>query len=147
MTSLFMRQPPGDDGVEAQEPVEAYKEGRRDERARVAHDGEISLPDRPQTKAEIKEAYERGRREERLRHRGSPLLSFIVLMVVLVGAGLIYLAVRNGSFSSGGAVVDQSLAKVSQSAQAPIRNAADQTGDVLQNAGQNLKQNAGSGHN
>jgi hypothetical protein len=129
--------------VDSPEPVEAYREGRRDEKARV--EDETIAPRAERT--DIKDAYERGRREERLRRRRSPILGLFVLVLVLIGAGMIYLAVENGSFSSGGAVVDQSLAKVSQTARAPIRGAADKTGDALQNAGQNLKQNAGSGHN
>ena len=143
MASLFMRRPADGEVVDLPEPLEAYKEGRRDERLRAEGEGADPRADR----AELKTAYERGRREEQLRRRGSPLLSFLVLIVVLIGAGLIYLAVRNGSFSSGGAVVDQSLAKVGQTAQAPIKGAAEKTGDALQRAGQNLKQNAGAGHN
>jgi hypothetical protein len=138
-----MRRPAEGDVVDGPAPLEAYKEGRRDERLRADHES----VDPGVERAELKDAYERGRREERLRRRGSPLISVMVLLAVLVGAGLVYLAVRNGSFSRGGAVVDQGLAKVSQSAQAPIKGAADKTGDALQTAGQNLKQNAGSGHN
>lgn len=143
MASLFMKPAASGEVADAPEPLDAYKDGRRDERLQVEDESTLSKEHR----AAINDAYERGRREERLRRRSSPLLSFVILLVVLVGGGLIYLAFKNGSFSSGGAVVDQSLAKVSQSAQAPIRGAADKTGDALQNAGQNLKQNAGSGHN
>jgi hypothetical protein len=121
-------------GAEATDPVEAYREGRRDERALPERDAPATVD-----RKDIKAAYERGRLEERLRHRGSPLLSLLVLIVVIIGAGLIYLAIRNGSFSNGGAVVDRSLTSVSQTAQAPIKGAADKAGSALENAGQTLK--------
>jgi len=140
MRSWFARRPVTPNGADGSETVEAYREGRRDENARVARDG---APDRT-ARTDLNEAYQRGRRDERARRRGSPLLSFLVLVVVLIGAGLIYLAVRNGSFSNGGAVVDRSLSRVTQTAQAPILGAEDTAGNVLQNAGQNLKQNAGT---
>jgi hypothetical protein len=135
MRSWFDRRVVTADGVDSAEPLEAYKEGRQDERRRVERDGSIATVG----KADIDRAYNRGRADERQRHRGSPLLTLLVLVAVLIGAGLVYLAVRNGSFSQGGAVVDQSLS----SAQAPLRGAAAKAGDALQNAGQNLKQDAG----
>jgi hypothetical protein len=137
MTSWFGSRPwgprkgpaPGDDRVEA------YREGRQDERAKE-----------PSTKArrgEIEDAYSRGRHDERRRRRGSPLLSFILLIIVVAAGALFYLAVQNGSFASGGAVVDNSISTVSQSATAPVRHAADKAGNALENAGQRLKQKAG----
>jgi hypothetical protein len=135
MRSWFGRRAVTADGVDSAEPLEAYKNGRRDELHRVERDGTVATVG----KADVDRAYNRGRADERQRHRGSPLLTLLVLVAVLIGAGLIYLAVRNGSFSQGGAVVDQSLS----SAQAPLRGAAAKAGDALQNAGQNLKQDAG----
>jgi hypothetical protein len=136
MRPWFGRRAVTADGVDAPDQLEAYKDGRRDERRRVERDGTVATVGN----ADVDRAYNRGRRDERLRHRGSPLLTLLVLVAVLIAAGLVYLAVRNGSFSQGGAVVDQSLS----SAQAPLRGAADKAGDALQNAGQNLKQDAGS---
>ena len=124
------------DGVDSPDQLEAYKDGRRDERRRAEREVGVATVN----KADVDSAYDRGRRDERLRHRGSPLLTLLVLVAVLIGAGLIFLAIRNGSFSQGGAVVDQSLS----SAQAPLRGAAHRAGEVLQNAGQDLKQGADS---
>ncbi|HEY7853263.1 MAG TPA: hypothetical protein VIB82_09830, partial [Caulobacteraceae bacterium] len=94
-------------------------------------------------RGDIHDAYKEGRRDERRRRRGSPLLSFIILLIVVAAGVLFYLAVRNGSFQSGGAVVDNSISTVSERATAPVRNAADKAGTALENAGQNLKQRAG----
>jgi Tfp pilus assembly protein FimT len=93
------------------------------------------------------DAYDRGRRDERARRRGSPLMTFVLLIVVAIGAVLIYFAIQNGSFSRGGAVVDQKLSNAAATVQAPIRGAADTAGTALENAGSHLKQDAGSGKN
>ncbi len=115
----------------------AYRDGRIDEHRRVDAVATASAND----------AYDRGRRDERARRRGSPLLTILLLIVVAIGAVLIYFAIRNGSFSSGGAVVDQKLSNAAATVQAPIRGAADKAGTALQNAGSNLKQDAGSSKN
>ncbi len=141
MPSWFQKRVVAPGGVEPATEVEAYREGRIDERDQVRH----SLVSEPVAdRRALDEAYDRGRREERLRRRGSPLLSLLVLIVVIIGGLMIYLAVRNGSFSSGGAVVDRDLSRAAQTAQAPIKDAADKTGDALQSAGQSLKRKAGS---
>jgi hypothetical protein len=134
MNAWFRRRP-----VEpAVEPAksEAYDEGRAAERARRGSDA----PSPGEERARLNEAYDRGRRDARARRRGSPLIAFVVLVLVVIGAGLVYLAVRNGSFTNGGAVVDQNI----QTAKAPIQHAADTAGNVLENAGANIKQHAGS---
>ncbi len=100
----------------------------------------------PPGRAELSAAYEKGRKDEGRRprrRRGSPLFSFLILIVVAAAAGLFYLAAQNGSFASGGAVVDQHLSQASQTVQAPFKRAADQAGNALENAGQTLKQKAG----
>ena len=112
----------------------AYRDGRVDERRRAD----------AATRVEADDAYARGRRDERTRRRGSPLLTLLLLIVVAIGALLIYLAIRHGSFSNGGAVVDQKLSNAAATVQAPLRGAADQAGAALQNAGSHLKQDASS---
>ena len=130
--------------VDAEEPLipaaghtedVAYREGRLDERGRTNRIAEATAND----------AYAKGRRDERARRRGSPLLTFLLLIVVAIGAVLIYFAIQNGSFSSGGAVVDQKLSTAAAKVEAPLQGAADKAGTALQNAGSNLKQDAGSG--
>ncbi len=126
--------------VEGPDTLGAYKEGRLDERRGADH------AEPRATKADIDEAYDRGRVDGRRRGGGGfGLIGLLLLVVLVVGGVMLYLAARNGSFSSGGAVVDRNIATVTQKAQAPIRSAADKTGNALQNAGQDLKQRAGSG--
>ncbi len=116
------------------EGLEAYKEGRADERAGVEHDVAAVRVDR----GAINDAYDRGRREERLRHRGSPFLALITAILVIVALVVIVLAIQQGSFSGAGSVIDGWI-------RSPVQNAADRTGAALQNAGQNIKDRAGSG--
>ena len=121
--------------------LDAYKEGRKDERTRVVHDGKHERIDA----VDVRQAYERGRRDERARHRGSPLAALLVLLVAMAGGAVLFLAAREGSFTRGGEVIDRNVQAAAQTAQAPIRNAADNTGNALRNAGDNIKDTAGSG--
>lgn len=92
----------------------------------------------------VRSAYDRGRRDERARRprrHGLGFFGVIVLVAAVVGVGAVYLGVSQGSFTRGGQVVDQKLAGATQ----PARNAADRAGDALENAGQRIKQQAGSG--
>ncbi len=80
------------------------------------------------TEADLKKAYERGRRDERARRKNHPVLALTVSLVALAGAGMIFLAAREGSFSRGGEVVDLKLANATDSAVA----AAEQSKDTAQ---------------
>ena len=62
------------------------------------------------TKKDLELAHERGVEEERKRHRSHPILGALVFVVAVIGAGMIYLAAHEGSFTRGGEVVDQKLA-------------------------------------
>lgn len=84
----------------------------------------------------LREAYEQGRREERARHRGHPLIALVVFLVALIGAGMMYLAAREGSFSRGGQIVDQKIASAAGRAGAAGQNASTAVAD----AGSNLQQ-------
>ena len=113
---------------------------RRDVRA----DDRAVLQDR---NTAVREAYDRGRRDERARRprrHTSPFMALIVLVAAAAGVGAIYLGVQQGSFTRGGQVVDQKIAGVTAPAQQATRNAADRAGDALENAGQRIKQSAGS---
>ena len=72
------------------------------------------------------------------------LFKDVPLTAIAALAMLLYLAAQTGSFSSGGAVVDNGISNASQRAQAPFKNAANKAGNALENAGQRLKQDAGS---
>ncbi|MEO8811854.1 MAG: hypothetical protein ABI376_02940 [Caulobacteraceae bacterium] len=151
MSGWFGRRRPSTGPVDGDGPTGAYREGRLDERAAEQADPAAVAPtpitrdaarlDRDRLDA----SYDRGRRDARARRRGSPVLTLVLLVLVIVAAILIFLAIRNGSFAGGGAVVDREISNLAQTAQAPVRNAADKTGAALQNAGENLKQSAGTG--
>ena len=138
MTSWFGPRNPKTAPV-AQDQLEAYREGRQDERQRT------DPPDAKVRRGDIDDAYAKGRHDERRRRRGSPLLSFIVLIIVAAAAldCCFIWPSRMAHFSSGGAVVDNSISSASERVQAPVRNAADKAGNALENAGQNLKQRVG----
>jgi len=131
MRNWFRPQPVGiNDPVQ----VESYREGRVDERRRLERNGVVGA-----NRADVTAAYERGRLREMRVRRGSPLLSFLAFIAIVIAGALIYLAVQNGSFSNGGAVVDRDLGKAAQTIKAPLKGAAERAGDALENAGRALK--------
>ncbi|HLZ82989.1 MAG TPA: hypothetical protein VKQ54_05435 [Caulobacteraceae bacterium] len=127
MRNLFRTQPAG---LDTAGKVEAYREGRADAAPVVVKQA---------SPAEVEAAYERGKARGRRRRGTSPLLTLVVLLAVFAAGTFIYLAVQNGSFSSGGAVVDRKIDQVQQTVDAPIKNAAINTGSALQKAGERLK--------
>ena len=129
MRSWFSRRPAT---VSASDSLDAYKEGRLDERKRVVNEGDGVHASR----TEIADAYARGRREAR--RGGSPFLTLILLILSAGAILMIVLAVHYGSFTAAGSVVDARL-------RSPVRTAAAKTGSALQNAGQSIEQHAGSG--
>lgn len=89
--------------------------------------------------AELDAAYQRGRRDERSARRRSPLLSLAVAVVAIVGAGTLVLAAREGSFASGGQVVDHQLQIATGQAELTTRDAAAATGEAVHDAGTHLR--------
>jgi hypothetical protein len=88
----------------------------------------------------MRRAYDHGRQDERSRRRGGfGPLGFILVLVAAVGLVLLVFAFREGSFSAGGAVVDNKLVQATSSVAPAIDNAATKTGTAMENAGQNLK--------
>jgi hypothetical protein len=136
---------PDDPAAARARRIGAYQQGQRDAKASVVE--RASLQER---NTAVRQAYDRGRRDERAarrpRRHGSPFLTLIGLLAVAAVACVIYLAYQQGGFANGGRVVDQSLSNTTASATQATRNVADRTGDALQNAGQTLKQKAGSGN-
>jgi len=136
--------PAADPAVARARRISAYKQGQRDAAASVNERAQIQERD-----AAIRQAYDRGRRDERARRpsrRGPPFVGLIVLLVAAAGALIFYLAYQQGGFANGGRVVDQSIANTTQSATQATRNVVNKAGDALQNAGQTIKQKAGSGN-
>lgn len=95
--------------------------------------------DSPVVKAKVREAYDQGRLEERKRHRGSPMLTLVLVLVAAVGAVTLYYSFRQGSFMGGGAAIDTKISQVSSNAVPAIQTAAAKAGAVAQTAGDKLK--------
>ena len=97
------------------------------------------------TQADVDRAYERGRKEERARHRSHPVLALLVFAVAIAGAGMVFLAAKEGSFTRGGQVLDHKLGGVAEHAQAGSVHAAILVADAGRQvaiAGKSLKQNS-----
>lgn len=134
MKPLFPRRSAAAPVVGARE-AQAYREGRIDERQA---EGAV---DPPASRTQVNTAYRKGRADAAPRRRGgAPIITLVVLLIVIFGATMLYLAAQNGSFARGGAVVDRDLSQATQ----PVRRAEDKTGQALQNAGQHLQQDAGA---
>lgn len=129
MKPWFNRRAAADAPSQAQ-ASEAYREGRLDERRDEAG-GPWARRAAPAAPVVV-----------RRRRGGFGLIGLIVLLVVVFGAVMLYLAARNGSFSAGGAVLDNGLSNATQKAAAPVRNAEDKVGQSLEHAGQDLRQHA-----
>jgi len=54
--------------------------------------------------ADLRAAYNRGRMDERRNRRHHPIIALVVVVLALVGGWMVYLAAREGSFSSAGQV-------------------------------------------
>jgi len=89
--------------------------------------------------ADMRRAYDHGRLDERSRHRGFGPFAFILVVVAALGVLFIVFAIREGSFSAGGAVVDNKLVQATSGVAPAIDSAASKTGTAMETAGQNLK--------
>jgi hypothetical protein len=86
--------------------------------------------------ADLRAAYNRGRVDERRSRRHHPFIALAVVILALIGAWLLFLAAREGSFSSAGQVADQNLSTVAQEAGPALR----QTGEQVKDAGGAIKE-------
>lgn len=89
--------------------------------------------------ADMRRAYDHGRQDERSRRRGFGPFAFILVLVAALGVLFIVFAIREGSFSAGGAVVDNKLVQATSGVAPAIDSAASKTGTAMETAGQNLK--------
>ena len=87
------------------------------------------------TDADVRAAYEKGRRDQRARRRSHPILALMVIAVAVVGAIMIFLAVREGSFSRAGQVADQNLAVAQAEAPGVIAEAGQKAEAVARDVG------------
>jgi hypothetical protein len=90
-----------------------------------------------------REAFEKGFRQGRLaegdQHHGHPMLKLAVFAVA-AGAAVLALAADEGSFSKGGAVVDQKIAVAADTVQVGAADAAAKAGQAIKDAGDRLGQ-------
>jgi hypothetical protein len=86
---------------------------------------------------------ERARREPRLRRKGHPMIGLLVALLVVAGAAMLALAVHEGSFQSGGRVVDENISNAVTPAQTAGADAIVRTGRAIENAGDALQPKAG----
>lgn len=98
--------------------------------------------DHADVKADLREAYERGRRDERATRKRHPIGMTITFVAALIGVVLLALAAVNGSFTRAGGVVDQNLNVAANRAEPAVRDAADNAGQSLRNAGESVKSKA-----
>jgi hypothetical protein len=82
--------------------------------------------------ADVKDAYDRGRRDERAGRKRHPILALIVVLVAIVGGVMLFLAVREGSFSRAGQVADQQLAVAKAEAPGVIATAGENVSEAAQ---------------
>jgi len=87
-----------------------------------------------EVRAKINQAYDKGRHDEASRHRSHPIINLALLLIAAVGAVVVFYAVREGSFSRGGAVVDSKLAVAASSAGPALANAASTAVPTIENA-------------
>ena len=90
-------------------------------------------------KRKVHDAYVQGKREERFRRRGFPTLKILVLLVAAIGVIAVYYALREGSFSGGGAVVDNKLAQVGEQAAPVVQDAKHGAATAAKKSGQALE--------
>jgi hypothetical protein len=87
--------------------------------------------------------YAKGARDERRvmarrRRRGHPVFAFVILVAAVSGVGFLGLAYETGSFASGGAVIDQTLAQWRADLLGAASQAGDQGGHAVQRVGQSI---------
>jgi hypothetical protein len=91
--------------------------------------------DMKEVQADVREAYERGRKDERASRRRHPIFMTLMFVAAICGIALLALAAINGSFSVGGQVADRKLNAAVNNAEPQVRDAADQAGKSLRDAG------------
>jgi hypothetical protein len=105
--TLFARTPTYD-ATDPGSNLDAYKEGRRDERRQV----DAGLIDRKIIKKEVDDAYERGKAIGMARRHGSffGALSFFLLAVVVIAEAA--MVISYGSFGAAGVVIDRMISSL-----------------------------------
>lgn len=93
-------------------------------------------------RADVREAYELGRKDEQASRKRHPLGMTLLIAAALVGVVLLGLAAFTGSFTQAGVLVDRNLFIAARQAEPVARDAADQAGQTIGEAGQELRSQA-----
>jgi hypothetical protein len=83
----------------------------------------ISNPSLAAEEHEVQDAYARGRRDERKARKRHPIMMTLTFAAALVGAVVLALAAKEGSFARGGGIVDHGLAVATDRAQPVVMDA------------------------
>ena len=89
--------------------------------------------------ADLKAAYDRGRHDERAMRHNHPIIATAVVVLAMIGAWMLFLAAREGSFTAAGPVADQNIATAAQEAKPAAQEAVAETGQALKDAGATIK--------
>jgi hypothetical protein len=88
---------------------------------------------------EIHDAYERGKRDQRKAQKSHPLLTILIVLLAILGVAVGVLALREGSFSGAGEVLDRGTATAADEAREAAVEAQDAAGEATQDAGAALQ--------
>lgn len=94
--------------------------------------------DAPLTGKDVRAAYERGRRDARGERKRHPIGMTLLFAAAVVGVGVVAYAAFEGSFGRGGERLDTDLAVAADRAEPMVRDAAQQAGAQIQEAGKSL---------
>lgn len=92
----------------------------------------------PDHARELASAYDRGRRDERKARKRHPILMGLTFGAAALGAVVLVLAAKEGSFARSGDAVDQGLAVAADHAEPAVRSAAGDAGAALKDVGHSL---------
>jgi hypothetical protein len=116
-----------------------------DDRTRTQNDG-VNLKDAQKVVAEYERekqaAYQRGLKDGVRTKRNNPVLTIIVLLLALLGIAVGALAIREGSFSGAGAVLDRTASIAAVEARDTGGEVAQDTGAALQSTGAAVERDA-----
>jgi hypothetical protein len=87
----------------------------------------------------MRQAYERGRLDERARRRRHPIMMTLTFLAAAVGAAVLAMAAKEGSFARGGVVVDQGLSQAADRAEPVVRDAGANASQALHEAGRKVQ--------
>ena len=104
--------------------------------ATAATDGALTAKE---LQREVRDAYERGKRDQRKAQKNHPLLTLLIVLLAVLGVAVGVLALREGSFSGAGQVLDRGTSTARVEAREAALDAKDAAGEATQDAGAALQ--------